>query len=498
MMMERLWFVIPELVLFVGVVAIAILGLVRSNRIRGLVPWVSGGFIVAAGVATALVFTTESTADSGLLLPGLGAPIGLVACIVALSLLVMSVGRVDRQYELAVSEGRTSFDPIRATRGEYHVFFLLSLAGLMLVPIANDLIWLFLALELTSLPTYVMVAMSRGSLKAQESAMKYFFLGAMSAAMFLYGFAMLYGATGTVVLTEMHQVFAEQAAHDGISTIGIVGMILALLGIGFKLAAAPMHLYAADVYEGAAVHVTAFLGFVPKAAGAVAFMLLLSTLGWADGASLPTPILILLWVMSVLTMTLGNIAALLQKSVKRMLACSSIAHSGYLLIGIIAGPGIGFNAVVLYLLIYGLGNTASFAVLAALERGGHELESMEDLAGLRHRHPMMASALAVSAGSLLGFPPLLGFWGKLAIFIAGVVTNHLPLVIIAGLNSAVSAWYYLRLVGLPLMSEPNERSDTVERAPVPWARLTAIVLVVALIVLPVFLASLRSLTFVSG
>ena len=498
MMMERLWFVIPELVLFVGVVAIAILGLVRSNRIRGLVPWVSGGFIVAAGVATALVFTTESTADSGLLLPGLGAPIGLVACIIALSLLVMSVGRVDRQYELAVTEGRTSFDPIRATRGEYHVFFLLSLAGLMLVPIANDLIWLFLALELTSLPTYVMVAMSRGSLKAQESAMKYFFLGAMSAAMFLYGFAMLYGATGTVVLTEMHQVFSEQAAHDGISTIGIVGMILALLGIGFKLAAAPMHLYAADVYEGAAVHVTAFLGFVPKAAGAVAFMLLLSTLGWADGASLPTPILILLWVMSVLTMTLGNIAALLQKSVKRMLACSSIAHSGYLLIGIIAGPGIGFNAVVLYLLIYGLGNTASFAVLAALERGGHELESMEDLAGLRHRHPMMASALAVSAGSLLGFPPLLGFWGKLAIFIAGVVTNHLPLVIIAGLNSAVSAWYYLRLVGLPLMSEPNERSDTVERFPVPWARLTAIVLVVALIVLPVFLASLRSLTFVSG
>ena len=325
MMMERLWFVIPELVLFVGVVAIAILGLVRSNRIRGLVPWVSGGFIVAAGVATALVFTTESTTGSGLLLPGLGAPIGLVACIIALALLVMSVGRVDRQYELAVSEGRTSFDPIRATRGEYHVFFLLSLAGLMLVPIANDLIWLFLALELTSLPTYVMVAMSRGSLKAQESAMKYFFLGAMSAAMFLYGFAMLYGATGTVVLTEMHQVFAEQADHGGISTIGIVGMILALLGIGFKLAAVPMHLYAKDVYEGAAVHVTAFLGFVPKAAGAVAFMLLLSTLGWGDGMSLPAPILILLWVMSVLTMTLGNIAALLQKSVKRMLACSSIA-----------------------------------------------------------------------------------------------------------------------------------------------------------------------------
>ncbi|MCH2139302.1 MAG: NADH-quinone oxidoreductase subunit N, partial [Phycisphaerales bacterium] len=413
MMMERLWFVIPELVLFVGVVGVAILGLVRSNRVRGLVPWVTGGFVIAAGIVTPFIFTSDATAKSGLLLPDMGQPITLVACIIALALLVMSVGRVDRGYERAVAEGRTSFDPIRTTRGEYHVFFLLSLAGLLLVPIANDLIWLFLALELASLPTYVMVAMSRGSLKAQEAAMKYFFLGAMSAAMFLYGFAMLYGATGTVVLTEMHQVFADQAAHGGISTIGIVGMLLALLGIGFKLAAAPMHLYAADVYEGASVHVTAFLGFVPKVAGAVAFMLLLSTLGWADGTTLPTPVLILLWVMSVLTMTLGNIAALLQKSVKRMLACSSIAHSGYLLIGIIAGPGLGFNAVILYLFIYGIGNTASFAVLAALERGGHEIESVEDLAGLRLRHPMMASALAVSAGSLLGFPPLLGFWGKL-------------------------------------------------------------------------------------
>ncbi|MCH2137409.1 MAG: hypothetical protein MK101_12685, partial [Phycisphaerales bacterium] len=173
-------------------------------------------------------------------------------------------------------------------------------------------------------------------------------------------------------------------------------------------------------------------------------------------------------------------------------------HSGYLLIGIIAGPGLGFNAVVLYLFIYGLGNTASFAVLASLERSGRELESVEDLAGLRHRHPMMASALALSAGSLLGFPPLLGFWGKLGIFIAGVVTNHIPLVIIAAVNSAISAWYYLRLVGLPLMTDRSERSDTVERFPVPWARLTAIILATSLIVLPIFLASLRSMTSISS
>ena len=492
--MERLWFVIPELVLFAGVVVVAILGLVRSHRLRGCVPWVTGLFIIAAGVAIPLIFTSSALDRVDFILPGLGGPIGIVACIVALALLVMTVGRVDRSYEQSIAEGRSTFDPIRSNRGEYYVFFLLSLAGLMLVSTANDLIWLFLALELTSLPTYVMVAMSRNSIRAQEAAMKYFFLGAMSAAMFLYGFALMYGATGTVVLTEMHQVFADQAARGGISTLGIVGMLLALLGIGFKLAAAPMHLYAADVYEGAAVHVTAFLGFVPKAAGAVAFMLLLSTLGWGDGAILPAPVAILLWVMAVLTMTLGNIAALLQKSLKRMLAYSSIAHSGYLLIGILAGPGLGYSAVVLYLLIYGLGNTASFAVLSSLDRSGREIESVDDLAGLRHRHPLMAACMALSAGSLLGFPPLLGFWGKLALFIAGIVTGQIVLVLIAALNSAISAWYYLRLVGLPLMVDRNERSDTVESFPVPWARMTAMVLVIALILLPIFLAGLQSLT----
>ncbi|MCH2149454.1 MAG: NADH-quinone oxidoreductase subunit N [Phycisphaerales bacterium] len=492
--MDRLWFVIPELMLFAGVVIVAILGLVRAQRLRGCVPWVTGMFIIAAGVATPLVFTSSALERVDFIMPGLGGPIGIVASIVALALLVMTAGRVDRSYEQSISEGRSTFDPIRSNRGEYYVFFLLSLAGLMLVSTANDLIWLFLALELTSLPTYVMVAMSRNSIRAQEAAMKYFFLGAMSAAMFLYGFALMYGATGTVVLTEMHQVFADQAAQGGISTLGIVGMLLALLGIGFKLAAAPMHLYAADVYEGAAVHVTAFLGFVPKAAGAVAFMLLLSTLGWGDGAMLPAPIAILLWVMAVLTMTLGNVAALLQKSLKRMLAYSSIAHSGYLLIGILAGPGLGYSAVVLYLLIYGLGNTASFAVLSSLERSGREIESVDDLAGLRHRHPLMAASMAISAGSLLGFPPLLGFWGKLALFIAGVVTGQIVLVLIAALNSAISAWYYLRLVGLPLMGDRNERSDAVESFPVPWARMTAMVLVIALILLPIFLAGLQSIT----
>jgi NADH-quinone oxidoreductase subunit N len=243
-----------------------------------------------------------------------------------------------------------------------------------------------------------MVAISSPARRAQEAAVKYFFLGAMAAAMFLFGFALLYGSTGTIVLTGMREAFEQQILKTGgIDLIGTVGMVLAVLGIGYKLAAAPMHFYAADVYEGAASPVTAFLGFVPKMAGALALILLLSTVGWADGG-LPKPLLTTLWMVSVLTMTLGNIGALLQRSVKRLLAYSSIAHSGYLLIGIIAGPRLGLNAVLFYMLVYGIMNTGAFAVLCGLERQGQEIDAIDDLAGMRQRHPALAWAMAICAG----------------------------------------------------------------------------------------------------
>jgi NADH-quinone oxidoreductase subunit N len=360
----------------------------------------------------------------------------------------------------------------------------------MLVCNANDLIWLFLALELTSLPTYIMVAISRPSRRAQEAAVKYFFLGAMASAVFLYGFALLYGSTGTMVLTEMRTAFAQQADGGGINTIGMIGMILAILGVGYKIAAVPMHFYAADVYEGAAAPVTAFLAFVPKTAGVIAMILLLSTVGWEGTAlepGLPRPILTTLWMLAVLTMTLGNVGAILQKSVKRVLAYSSIAHSGYMLIGVIAGAGSsasGINAVLFYLLAYGIMNTAAFAVLASLERRGQEIESMDDLAGLRLRHPMMAAVLAIASGSLLGVPPLLGFWGKFFLFVAGIKAGQIVLVVIACLNSAISAWYYLRLIALPIMAKPSAQAETIVPGPQPWPRVAAIVAAMLVVLLP--------------
>ncbi len=491
-MVDKLWFLIPELTLFAGVVVLSVMGLSPRRSVRNLLPLVTCLFLGAAFIVTPFLYRPERIEAADMFMPMLGKYVKMVVCLIGVVLTMVSVGLMDRRLEADVAASRVAFDPLRASRGEYYVFFLLSLIGVMLCCTANDLIWLFLALELTSLPTYIMVAISRPSRRAQEASVKYFFLGAMAAAVFLYGFAMLYGATGTIVLSEMRDAFAaEQAATGSIGLVGTVGMILAVLGVCYKIAAAPMHFYAADVYEGAASPVTAFLAFVPKTAGMIALVLLLGTIGWGGwGAGraelLPQPILTTLWMIAVLTMTLGNIGALLQRSVKRILAYSSIAHSGYMLIGIIAGPGLGVNAVLFYLLAYGLMNTGVFAVLAGLQRQGEEIESMDDLAGLRHRHPAMAWAMALCAGSLLGFPPLLGFIGKLWLFVAAAEAGQMALVVIAALNSAISAWYYLRLVGFGILMDPTDASETIRPSPTVWPRVAAVLAAASVVVLAIF------------
>ena len=277
--------------------------------------------------------------------------------------------------------------------------------------------------------------------------------------------------------------------------------MLSILGIAFKLAAVPMHFYAADVYEGASSATTAFLGFVPKIAGVLALMVLLSVFGYTghitlfDGVpveipGLPAPMTAVLWMIAVLTMVLGNIGALLQRNVKRMLAYSSIAQSGYLIIGLISGPESGYSAVLFYLLGYGVTNTAMFAVLASLERNGEDVETLDDLAGLRTRHPVLAWMLAASAISLIGMPPLIGFFGKLALFSSAIEAGQTTLVIVAAVNSAISAFYYLQLVAVPMFGQPNARTETVQAVASAWPRFAAVLCGIGVIVLPIGLAKL--------
>lgn len=329
MMTDRIASLWPEIVLFITLSIVILLGLSPQAQWRRLTHWITG-----LGLAIALLLSLYAPEVTGLPVPALAQFIKPAACIMGL-LLLLGMSAVDDRLETRLAQG-LKFDPLLTTRGEFLAFFLLSLIGLMLCTSATDLIWLFLALELTSLPTYVMVASSRMKNVGHEAAVKYFFLGALSAAIFLYGFALLYGATGSLHLDEIRAALVAQYEETGsVSVLGLMGVILSVVGISFKIAAVPMHFYTADVYEGAATPVSAFLAFVPKTAGFVSIMLLggmIVGLG-EDGQTWPEAFRVLLWVIAVVTMTVGNTMALLQSSVKRILAYSSIAHSGYVLIG---------------------------------------------------------------------------------------------------------------------------------------------------------------------
>ena len=500
----RFW---PEIALFVTTCVVMIVGLSADRTIRRLCAPIAGlGLIAAAYLAVEFMMPVSPSP-----MPYMAVYGKVMVAGVGLLLLMLFPGLADRDLEAAVDRGAT-FEPIRSTRAEFYAFFLFSLTGLMLCCSATDLIFLFLALELTSLPTYVLVSLSTRRNRSMEAGVKYSFLGALGAAMFLYGFSLIYGATGSTNLSEIARAF-DVAAHSAgsggqIPTIGLVGLVVALLGIMFKIAAVPMHYYTPDVYQGAAAPVTAMLAFVPKAAGFFAIILLLSTVGWrygrdgiGSGTSLPEVLRVLLWSIAVLSMTVGNVLALLQTSVKRMLAYSSIAHSGYMLVGIVAGPGSveggrdavlgesGIAAVLFYLVSYGVMSVGSFGVIAALERRNadgsvDDVDHLNELRGLWSRSPVLAGVMVVSAFGLLGLPPLVGFLGKLPLFTSAIAAGETVLVVILGLNSAIAATYYLRLVAVPFLEKGDAISTgIVKPSPFPSRSLAGVVAAVLIVAL---------------
>lgn len=470
-MAEKIALIWPEITLFITTCVVMILGLSPNKQWRSLCLPASMAGLAVAGVLAAIDMSNSPQGET--MLPNMPGFVKVVVAVVGLMLILLQSGLIDRREEALVSAGR-SFSPLRTNRAEYFSLVLFSLTGLMLCASAGDLIWLFLALELTSLPTYVMVAMSSSRGRAQEAGVKYFYLGALGAATFLYGFVMLYGGTGTLKLDDMASVIAA----EGINNITMIGLLLSIAGLAFKIAAVPMHFYTADVYQGAAAPVSAFLAFVPKTAGFIALLLICSVAGWSAGANgdtLPEAVRVMLWVMAAVTMTVGNVLAILQNSVKRMLAYSSIAHSGYMLVGVLAGPGdgtfaaSGVSAVLFYLAAYGVTNTGAFAVIACLEKRAAdrgepmEVEDFDDLRGLWRREPALGVVLAVVSLSLLGFPPLLGFMAKLPLFTAGIAAGEIALVVILGVNSAIAAFYYLRLVKAAMIDDANGTADSPDR-----------------------------------
>ncbi len=363
-------------------------------------------------------------------------------------------------------------------RGEYYTLLLFSTAGMMLMGAATDLIVIFLGLEIMSIALYILAAFNRRQMASGEAGMKYFVLGAFATAFFLYGVALLYGATGSTNLQAIGDWFTPERANLG-DPIVLVGLGLLLIGFAFKVAAVPFQWWTPDVYHGAPTSVTAFMSVGAKAAGFAALIRILM-ISFGEAFTLDWQIAVA--VLAFLTMTGGNIAALAQKDVKRMLAYSSIAHAGYILVGVASASMAGVKGVLFYLMAYAFMNIGAFAVIAVLERRGAVGSAIGDYAGLGRRQPFLALVMALFMFSLTGIPPFVGFWGKLYVFSAAVEANMAWLAVVGVVNSAISAFYYVGVVVQMYMRPPVEAEDVEEVVPINLTVPVAVTLGLAAIV----------------
>lgn len=344
--------------------------------------------------------------------------------------------------------------------GEYYALVLLAALGMMLMGNAIDLIVIFLALEIFSLALYVLSGYYRKSPRSTEAGMKYFLLGAFASSFLVYGMALIYGAGGTTNLRSLGEVLADGGADPFLL---LPGMALLVVGFGFKVSLVPFHMWTPDVYQGAPTPVTAFMSVGTKAAAFAAFMRILmealpaQQVQWAG----------LLAILAVITMTVGNLAALRQKSVKRMLAYSSVAHAGYLMVALVPGTAAGMNSALFYLFAYAFMNIGAFAVVIALEKAREGDVELASFSGAGERWPLLALAMSIFMLSLAGIPPLAGFFGKFFVFMAAVEADWAWLAVVGMINSAISAYYYLRVIVAIYFSQ--EETGVTERQ--SWAGL---------------------------
>ncbi len=337
----------------------------------------------------------------------------------------------------------------RINYGEYYSLILFAVTGMMIMASAGDLIVLYLGLELMALSTYVLAGFIKNDLRSNEAALKYFLLGAFSSVFLLYGISILYGLTGTTDLRAIAAFIQERDIADNMSLL--MAVIFLIVAFGFKIAAVPFHMWAPDVYEGAPTSITAFMSVGPKAAGfAVLGRVFLVALAAAkvDWSLLLIPV-------SILTMAVGNIIALSQTNIKRMLAYSSIAHAGYALLGLIVANSEGLASMMNYLMIYAFMNIGAFTVIIMLRSEGFRGDSIYDYEGLAKTHPWAAALMLIFMFSLTGIPPTAGFIAKIYIFMAAVNAGYTWLVVVAVIFSAISAYFYLRIVMYMYMRDPK-------------------------------------------
>ncbi|HEV7392304.1 MAG TPA: NADH-quinone oxidoreductase subunit NuoN, partial [Burkholderiales bacterium] len=342
-------------------------------------------------------------------------------------------------------------------RGEFFALILFATLGMMVMISANHLLVLYLGLELMMLSLYSIVALQRDSATATEAAMKYFVLGALASGMLLYGMSMIYGATGTLEITELAQLIGEGTVNWPVL---IFGLVFIVAGLGFELGVVPFHMWVPDVYQGAPGAVALFVSSVPKVAG---FALIIRLLGQALGAEqLSVEWQQMLVVMAVLSLVIGNVTAIVQTNLKRMLAYSTISHMGFVLLGALAGDENGYSAAMFYVIVYVITNLGAFGMMLLLSRSGFEAENLEDFKGLNQRSPWYAFIMLLVMFSMVGIPPTVGFYAKLAVLQSLLTAGYLGVAVVAVVFSVVGAFYYLRIVKL-MYFEPPE--DTAPLAP---------------------------------
>lgn len=376
---------------------------------------------------------------------------------------------------------------IRVEGGEYYVMFLLAVLGMMIMAQANDLVLLFLGLELMSISVYVLAGIWRPELRSSEAALKYFLLGAFASGFLLFGIAMAYGAFGTVLLDPIASQLINLSVEQ--RPLALAAAALLLIGFGFKVAAVPFHSWAPDVYEGAPTSVTALMAVGVKAAAFAGFArVFLHALGplavdWSG----------VVWLLAVLSMTVGNMAAIAQRNVKRMLAYSSIAHAGYLLVGMVAADTQGVAAVLYTVLVYGMMTLGAFSVVIAVGRRGEPNEDLSDYAGLGFKYPFLGFCMTVFMLSLGGIPLFAGFTSKFFLFSAAVEQGYVWLVVIAALNSVVSIYYYMAVLVQMYMGEGGrEVQGTAQRPYLTATLLVTSAMTIALGLFPGWLLNLAT------
>ena len=434
---------LPEMFLAAVSLVLLMIGVFLGNRSTNLLTWLC---VVAMGVAFIMVLVgshAHSITFFGMFVSdSFSIFMKCLVLIGAAVTMVMGMGYVKR-------EGMNRF--------EFPILILFATLGMLLMISANDLIALYVGLELQSLALYIVAAFRRESLRSSEAGLKYFVLGALSSGMLLYGCSMVYGFTGFTGFDEIAMAIGNQGtdAH-GAAPIGIlIGLVFIAAALAFKVSAVPFHMWTPDVYEGAPTPVTAFFAAAPKIAAMALFLRVL--LG-------PFHELLAQWnqiivLISIASMALGAFAAIGQKNIKRLIAYSSIGHIGYALVGLAAGTPEGVRGVLIYLAIYMVMSLGTFACILAMRRRGQMLERIEDLAGLSKTNPAIALVLAIFMFSMAGIPPLAGFFGKLYVFLAAIEEGMYGLAVIGVLTSAVGAYYYIRIVKVMYFDKPVDGFD---------------------------------------